>query len=109
GEPAFELVVIVAVEQIVLVIVLIVDHRLDAPDAAGEILMRRASFGDAAVAVADIGVGAPGEIGAREIVGVAPAALVDERLQASAVGAGLRAEHTGRRAPARGGRREALR
>src|SRR5690606_13157609 len=41
-----------------------------------------------------VSIAAPGDIGAGEVCRRLPAAFVDQRLEASTVGAGLRAEHT---------------
>ena len=88
GQPAFELVVVVGIEQIVFAVVLVVDDCLHVAETAFE----QAVFGGPVRACA-IGIAAPGDIGAGQIgIGV-PAAFVDQRLQPRAVGAGLGAEH----------------
>ncbi len=63
------------------------EHRLDPGQAMGKKLLLR--FAARSLA---IGIAAPGEIGARQIAGLHPALLVDERLQARAIGTGLRAK-----------------
>src|SRR6185437_985194 len=86
-EPALELVVVVAVEDVVLAIVLVVDDRLgDGEPCAEEIAL------GGALRAGAIGEAAPGEISLGKIAVALPAALVDERLQTGAVGARLRAE-----------------
>ena len=86
---AFELVVVVAVEQVVLAIVLILHHRLDRTQP----LLEQTSFRLALLA-GTIGVAAPDEIGFGEIRPVAPALLVDQGLEAGTIGARFRAEDT---------------
>ncbi len=86
-KAALELVIIVAVENVVLAIVLVVDDCL----GRGEAVTEERFFGGALGAGA-IGVAAPGEIGLGEIAIALPAALVDERLQSGAVGARFRAK-----------------
>src|SRR3546814_11249150 len=75
------MVVVVGVEQIVLAVVLVVDDGLDLLQAVLEQPLRGLPAGAGAV-----GVAAPGEVGLGEVRGLLPAALVDERLQAGAVG-----------------------
>src|SRR6185312_9824839 len=86
-EPALELIVIVAVEQIVLAIVLILDDGFDGFEPRTEkrlrLLPRRAGA---------ISEAAPGEISLGEIARIGPAALVDQRLEPRAIGTRLRAE-----------------
>jgi hypothetical protein len=87
GEPALELVVVVGIQQVVLPVVLVVDHRLDPFEPSGEEILFRPATG-----ARPIGVAAPGQIGPGQIrVGV-PAALVDQGLQAGPIGPGLGAE-----------------
>src|SRR6266851_8371789 len=86
-KAALELVVIVAVENVVLAIVLVVHDCL----GCGEAVAEERHFGGTLGAAA-IGIAAPGEIGLGEIAIALPAALVDERLQTGAVGARFRAE-----------------
>src|SRR5918995_2911421 len=88
GDAALELVVVVAVQNVVLAVVLIVQDELD----RGEALLEQAVLGDA-LGRAAIGIAAPGDIGTREVGLALPAALVDQRLQPRAIGAGLGAEH----------------
>ena len=97
GEPALELVVVVAVEQVVLAIVLVVQHQLDAAQPPRQLALAPARPSMPAA----IGVAAPGEPGPGEVAVVLPAALVDQRLQPGAVGAGLAAEDARRRPPPR--------
>src|SRR5262249_56113942 len=77
GETAFELVVVVAVKQIVLAIVLVVQHALD----FGEPMLEQLVLGCTLRARA-VGIAAPGDVGAGEIVGRLPAALVAHGLPA---------------------------
>src|SRR5258706_14691826 len=91
-EPALELVVVVAVEQIVLAVVLVVDHRVDRAEQALEALARRQPLGAAAVAVTAAGVAAPHQIGLGGGPRVPPAALPDHGLQAAPTGARPRPE-----------------
>ncbi len=84
GQTAFELVVVVGIEQVVLAVVLVVQHGLDRAEPRLEQRRR----GNAAGARA-IGIAAPGDIGARQVGGAGPAALVDQRLQPRAIGAGF--------------------
>ena len=86
-QPALELVVVVAVEQIVLAVVLVVHDRV----GGGEPGFEHRPLGPALGAGA-IGIPAPAETGIGEIALVLPDALVDQGLQSGAVGAGLRAE-----------------
>ena len=86
-KPALELVVVVAVQEVVLAVVLILYHRLDRAEAAfEERVLRGTPFARA------VGPAAPGNVSLGEVAGVRPAALVDQCLQAGTVGAGLRAE-----------------
>ena len=87
SEPAFELVIVVAVEDVVLAVVLVVQHRI----GGGQPRFEHCPLG-AALAACPIRVAAPAEIGLREIGFVVPDPLVDHRLQSGPVGAGLRAE-----------------
>ena len=74
--PPFELVVVVAVEDVVLAVVLVLQDQLD----RGQALLEQAVLGHA-LGRAAVGIAAPGDIGAREIGIALPAALVDQRLQ----------------------------
>ncbi|MNL54792.1 hypothetical protein D3C87_1781540 [compost metagenome] len=87
AHAAFELVVVIAVEQVVLPVVLILDHGLD----RAQPLLEKVALGLAFLAGA-IGIGAPGEIGVGEIGLTVPALLVDQRLQPGAIGSGLGTE-----------------
>ena len=93
GEAALELVVVVAVQEIVLAIVLVVEHELDAGEGVpGSV----PPVG--ALAAAPVGIAAPGQEGRGEVGVAAPAALVDQRLQPGPVGAGRAGEEAqGRR------------
>src|SRR5262249_51027681 len=88
-QPTLELIVVVAVEQIVLAVILVVQPAVDRRQPALEQAVLGAPRGTVA-----IGIAAPGDIGAGEIGGVVPATLIDQRLQSGAVGARLRAEDT---------------
>ena len=85
--PAFELVVVVTVEQVVLAIVLVVQHRLDRPEPG----LGEPALG-AALAAGGVSVLAPFEQGIRQLGLVIPGALIDQRLQPGAVSARLRTE-----------------
>src|SRR5262249_33642257 len=87
GKPALELVVVVAVEEGVLAGCLVVEDGIDLGEPALERLVPGGALGGGAV-----GVAAPGDVGAGEIAAGLPAALVDQSLQASAIGARLGAE-----------------
>src|ERR1043166_534758 len=86
-EPTFELVVIIAVEEIVLAIVLVVQYSLGRREAGFQQLALGLPL--AARRVSPL---PPAEIGVGELGIVLPDALVEQRLQASAVSAGLRPE-----------------
>ena len=104
GEAAFELIVVAAVEQVMLAVVLVLDDRVDLAQPRLEQVVRRRAF-----AARRIDVAAPFEIGAREVAGIFPALLVDQRLQPGAIGARLGAEHAACRAAGGfGGRRSVL-
>ena len=84
GRPAFELVVIIAVEQIMLAIVLVLHNRLD---------LTQPRFETAAVARAlaafAIGVASPFQIGLAKVCLAVPNALINQCLQSRAVGTGF--------------------
>src|SRR5260370_41292817 len=80
-EAALKLVVIVAVEQVVLAVVLVVEHRV----GAGEAGFEEAAPG-LALAAGAVGPLAPAEIGVGEIAVVLPDPLVDQGLQTGAIG-----------------------
>src|SRR5437899_3040147 len=84
-EPALELVVIVAVEQIVLAIILVVQHGFGYRDAR----LKQLALG-AAFTAGGIGPLAPAEISVGEIRLVLPYPLVNQGLQPGAVGTRLR-------------------
>ena len=83
-----ELVVVVGVEEVVLAVVLVVDHRLHPAKAGLEHRVLRGALRLAAVRVAP-----PHDPRAREVRLLAPPPLVDEGLEPRPVGAGARAEH----------------
>ena len=83
-QPALELVIVVAVEQIVLAIVLVVQHRIRGREPLFEHHPLGAALGPGA-----IGVAAPAEPGIGKIGLVLPDPLVDQGLQSRPVGAGL--------------------
>src|SRR5229473_2196284 len=87
-EPALELIVIVAVEEVVLAIVLVVDDGVGRSEARFE----ESPFG-APLAAGAIGPLAPTEIGIGQIALVLPDPLVDQGLQAGAIGPGHRAKN----------------
>ena len=90
GDAAFELVVIVAVEQVMLAVVLVLDHGIHRGEAIGEQL----SFA-VALHTAAIGVAAPVEIDIGQIAAFVPDFLVDHGLKPGAVSARFRSEHAG--------------
>ena len=81
---ALELVVIVGIEQVVLAVVLVVHHEIDAGQTPREVLA-----GLGAVVLLAVGVAAPLAKGARQVGVFLPGAAVDQALQAGAVGAGF--------------------
>src|SRR3546814_9426435 len=94
GQAPFELIIIIAVEQVVLAIVLVLDQGV----GLGQALREEAAFGIALHAAA-IGMAAPVEIDVRQVGAVVPDLLVDHRLEARAIGSGLRAEDAAAGAP----------
>src|SRR3954468_13332312 len=87
-QPALELVVIVAVEQIVLAVVLVVQHGV----GLGEPRLEQAAL-RLALTAGTVGPAAPAEIGVGQIGIVLPDPLVDQCLQSGAVGSRLRPEY----------------
>src|SRR5437763_7244440 len=87
-EPALELVIVVAVEQVVLAIVLVVQDSV----GRGEARLEQAALGPSLAAGA-IGPLAPAKIGLGEIAVLPPDPLVDQGLQTGAIGPGLRPEN----------------
>src|SRR5262245_5208908 len=87
GHAAFELVVIVAVEEIVLAVVLIVDDGFDRLEAGLESFPACASL-----VPSSISIGAPKEIGSGKVGSLVPKLLVNQDLEACAIGARLGAE-----------------
>src|SRR6267378_281206 len=87
GETAFELVVIVAVKDVVFAVVLVVDDRLGDGEAHAE---KRAFFSP--LGARAIGIAAPGEIRLGKFGVALPAAFVNQRLQTGTVSTRLRAE-----------------
>ena len=91
---AFELIVIIGIEQIMLTIVLILYNSLDPrKPLLEEVPRRRALFSGT------VGIAAPDEEGFSQIVGIPPATLIYKRLQAGPVGTGLGAEDAEGRGP----------
>ena len=86
-QPAGELVVIIAVEDVVFAIVLIVQHSI----RGGETCLQRAARLDA-LGILAVSMTGPDKECLGEIGPVLPQLLVDQRLQAGAIGARLRAE-----------------
>lgn len=82
-----ELVVVVAVEQIVLAIVLVLDHGFD----RAQTLLEKAAL-RLSILAGTVGVAAPAEVSLGKIAARFPALLVDKRLQARSVSAGFRTE-----------------
>ena len=82
-----ELEVIVAVEDVVFAIVLIVDRDLDLRQPAAK---RGTSIN--AMFLPGVGVAAPVDVGFRQVGVIAPVAFVDERKQAGTIATGLGAE-----------------
>ncbi len=81
---ALELVVVVAIEQVVFAIVLVLHHGLDRAQA----FLEQPAF-RLALLTCSIGIATPDEITLGEIGAVGPAFFVDQCLQARAIGAGL--------------------
>src|SRR5436190_23805824 len=86
-EPALELVIVVAVQEIVLAVVLVVQYGV----GRGEARLEQAAFRPSLAAGA-IGPLAPAKIGLGEIAFLVPDPLVDQGLQTGAIGPGLRPE-----------------
>src|SRR5262245_61507630 len=87
GHAAFELIVVVTVEEIMLAVVLIVHDGFDRLEAAFK------SFPACAALIASpISISAPKEIGAGKVGAFVPELLVNQRLEARAIGTRLRAE-----------------
>ena len=84
GDATFELVVVIAVENVVLAVVRIVQDQLD----RGESLLEQTVLRHAPRPRRS-GVATPGDVGARQIGIVPPSALVDQRLQPSAIRPGF--------------------
>ena len=80
GGPSLELVVIVAVEQIVFAVVLVLDDGLDLAQPLAQPVVIGGAFPRA------IGVSAPFDVGPPEVGRIAPEPLVDHRLEARAAG-----------------------
>ena len=103
GEPPLELVVVVAVEQVVLTVVLVVQHRI----GGGQSRLEHRSLCPAR-ATRPIRIPAPAEIRLGEIDFIVPDPLVDHGLQSGPVRAGLRPEDPIPSAPVGFLRRNAL-
>src|SRR3954451_8047370 len=87
-QPALELVIIIAVEQIVFAVVLVVQHGV----GFGESRFEQAALRPALPA-GTVGPAAPAEISVGQIGIVPPDPLVDQCLQTGAVGPWLRPEY----------------
>ena len=93
-QASLELVVVVGVEQVVLPVVLVMQHHLHGPQPvlqAGAV-----SHGKAAALVAPA---TPGQEGLGQVAAFFPDAAVDQALEASAVGPRRRSEHPAALAP----------
>ena len=88
GHAAFELVIVVGIEEIVLAIVLVVNDGLDGLQSVPRRRARRERPG----LMRAIGIGAPDDIGAGEVAAIGPQLLIDQGLQTGAIAAGLGAE-----------------
>src|ERR1700742_571175 len=96
-EAAYELIIVVGIQNIVLAIVLAVRHQIDRREPFCEIIPRGLTLRAGAISIA-----APVEIDIGEITAILPIALVDQAAEACAVRAGLRPEHAMRRLLLRG-------
>ncbi len=85
---AFELVIIIAVEDVVLAVILIVDHSLNIPQLPAQSLPRCAPSDPLAISV-----GRPAQERFRQLGGIFPRPTVDQRLQARAIGTGFGAKN----------------
>src|ERR1700758_708995 len=81
---AHELIVVVGIENIVLTIVLALGDKIDGSKPLGKVAPR-----SLALNATPIGIAAPVEIDVGEIATMVPAALVDQRAQARAIGSRL--------------------
>src|SRR5581483_11692843 len=95
-EATLELVVVVAVEDIVLAVVLVVDHSVGRFQALDEGIACRGACLPGAVAETS-----PGEEGVGKVLARLPEALVEGNLNPGAVGARRRAEYAGAGQPRR--------
>ncbi len=95
-DPALELTIIIAVEQVMLAIVLILDEGVGLRQPLREQSSFRIALDPAAISIA-----APIQIDVRKVRLIMPQPLVDHRLQARAISAGLRPKDASTRAPQR--------
>ncbi len=95
-QAAHELVIVVGIQDVVLAIVLRLRHQVGGGQPRTEIVAC-----SRAVEAAAVGERAPREIDIGNVSPIAPAALVDQRLQAGTIGARLGAEHAIARLPLR--------
>ena len=95
AQASLELVVIVGIEQIVLAIVLVVQHHLHGLQPLLQTMAIRLHLQSATLAIGSaealIAPAAPVEIGPSQVSAVVPVAAVDQALQSSAVGTRCRA------------------
>ena len=86
-DTPFKLVIIIAIKQIMLTVILIVNDRFNMPQPFFE----KGMFGHALV-TGPIGITAPGYIGAGKIPFFCPAFFIDQGLQSRTICTGLGAE-----------------
>ena len=106
-QPALELIVIIAVQEVMLAVVLIVDDAIGSDERR---LKGRAcwlALLAAAIAVAGVRKAAPRQIAFRQIIQAGPGTAVDQCLQAGTIGAGFRPEHSWTRTGRSRGMRDA--
>ena len=84
GESSLELVVVVAVEDVVLAIVLVLDHRFYLPEACRKVAPCRRT-----ICAGPVCISTPFQVDFAELLPVVPDVLIDQCLQAGAVGSGL--------------------
>ena len=84
-QPALELVVIVGIQQIVLAVVLVLEHHLDRTQPALEPApIRRDAQGTSAIPL--VAPAAPVQVGLSQVIPVLPVAAIDQPLKTSAIG-----------------------
>ena len=93
SQATLELVIVVAVEQIMLAIILIMNNGLNPSQQPVELFGLESGRGGAAIGIGGIGGAAPGTVGRGEVAATLPLARIDERLQPRAIASRLRAKN----------------